>query len=799
MFNFATLSQRNHKFRRPRSCRPRLEWMEPRTLLSAVTWTGSAGDNNWDTPQNWSTDSVPGSGDDVTIDIAANIVHSDNVSDSINSLTSNQPLTISGGTLSIASASTIGALTISGGTLTAAGEVSVSGLVTLDNGTLSGSGALNANGGMVIDPTNGNLNLDGCTVNNAAGATATWTGSLDDFIEASNGSVFNNLGTFVALGLGLYNQTTTGAASTFNDTGSFIASANSTNPANVGFDMPFSVQGGSVDVQNGAQLDLDNGGTVTNAAFDDESGGVLDLEDYNFDTASTISGTGTLELGAIVLPGNYTYAGSGSADFGTIQVDGSFGGLALNLGDSGTDTLSGTGTVGAVFVGAGDVGPGDGTNPGILNADGNVQFVAVDNDSGQGSIYSVALNGPAAGTGYSQLNVTGQVSLGGSEFNPFLDFTPSSGEQFTIIKSTEPIVGTFAGLPQGASLTLGNTAFTISYSGGDGDDVVLTQATTAVAAPTVTGVSPNSGPAAGGTAVTITGTGFTGATAVEFGTTAATGLVVVNSTTITANSPSGSGVANVTVVTPAGTSATSAADQFTYNAAVVVAAPTVTGVSPDSGPTAGGTTVTITGSNFTGATADVVVVNATTITAVSPAGAGVADVTVVTSAGASAATPSDQFTYVAPTTTVVSVKRFGFHMLPTKFVLTFNGPLDAARADNPASYSIVNLADPGEQIRIGSATYNAAAKTVTLLPIHRLYLYDHYKLTVADPESMAAGDPANGGTTGDDFVTTVSPANLVLTPSQQHDGALIARTRLLSRKFPGLKHLVDGRARRPRA
>ena len=113
MFDFATLPQRNRNPKRARSCRPRVEWMEPRTLLSAVTWTGGAGDNNWDTPANWSTDSVPGSADDVTIDIAANVVHSDDVTDSIHSLTSTEPLTISGGTLSIASASTIGgALTI---------------------------------------------------------------------------------------------------------------------------------------------------------------------------------------------------------------------------------------------------------------------------------------------------------------------------------------------------------------------------------------------------------------------------------------------------------------------------------------------------------------------------------------------------------------------------------------------------------------------------------------------------------------------------------------------------------------
>ena len=129
----------NRKPNRRKSCRPRrrVDGAEDAALRRLLD--GAAGDNNWDTPGNWSTDSVPGSGDDVTIDIAANVVHSNNVTDSINSLTSTEPLTISGGTLSIAAASTISStLSLTGGTLTGAGNVTVSGLVTLTSGTLSG-------------------------------------------------------------------------------------------------------------------------------------------------------------------------------------------------------------------------------------------------------------------------------------------------------------------------------------------------------------------------------------------------------------------------------------------------------------------------------------------------------------------------------------------------------------------------------------------------------------------------------------------------------------------------------------
>ena len=96
---------------------------------------------------------------------------------------------------------------------------------------------------------------------------------------------------------------------------------------------------------------------------------------------------------------------------------------------------------------------------------------------------------------------------------------------------------------------------------------------TFVPPPTVTGVSPSSGPAAGGTSVTITGTDFTGASAVHFGASQAASFSVVNTTQITATSPAGAGTADVTVTTPSGTSATGAADQFTYDAATITPPP----------------------------------------------------------------------------------------------------------------------------------------------------------------------------------------------------------------------------------
>jgi hypothetical protein len=174
--------------------------------------------------------------------------------------------------------------------------------------------------------------------------------------------------------------------------------------------------------------------------------------------------------------------------------------------------------------------------------------------------------------------------------------------------------------------------------------LVTHQSYAQAAVPVVMGISPTSGPTAGGTSVTINGNGFTGATSVTF-VSASTGsssaaFIVVSDTEITATSPPGSGTVDVTVTTPAGTSAISGADQFTYTENL----PMVASVVPSEGPSDGGTSVAITGSGFTGATnvafgpasAGFTVVSDVQITADTPGGMGAVPVTVTTPAGTSA-------------------------------------------------------------------------------------------------------------------------------------------------------------------
>lgn len=170
--------------------------------------------------------------------------------------------------------------------------------------------------------------------------------------------------------------------------------------------------------------------------------------------------------------------------------------------------------------------------------------------------------------------------------------------------------------------------------------------------PTLSAISPSSGPTTGGTTVTLTGSGLTGATSVRFGSTSAS-YTVNSATQITAVSPAGTaGAAAVTVVSPTGTSN---AVTFTY---ITAAVPVVTAVAPSSGPTSGATSVTITGTGFTGATAvrfanasaaSFSVNSATQITAVTPAGTpGGAAVTVTTPGGTSASSADAYFFYAAP-------------------------------------------------------------------------------------------------------------------------------------------------------
>jgi len=136
----------------------------------------------------------------------------------------------------------------------------------------------------------------------------------------------------------------------------------------------------------------------------------------------------------------------------------------------------------------------------------------------------------------------------------------SSGNNTTLDQATTSSTHSYTVTGANGDTTL-NSTLTINEAEGNR---TVTASCVAATAPTVTNVNPNSGPTTGGTGVAITGTNFTGATAVKFGSTNATSFTVNSSTSITATSPAGSGTVDIAVTTGGGTSATSAADRFTY-------------------------------------------------------------------------------------------------------------------------------------------------------------------------------------------------------------------------------------------
>ncbi len=282
----------------------------------------------------------------------------------------------------------------------------------------------------------------------------------------------------------------------------------------------------------------------------------------------------------------------------------------------------------------------------------------------------------AAGTVTVRATTAGGTSASGEQFTydappTITAFTPTTGA--TTGGVTVTITGT--NLTGASSVTFGTTAATIvSHTGSTSVEAktkphaagtvkisVTTPGGTATSSgdfefvpppPTVTGLSPASGPTSGGTRVVIGGTGFLGTTSLTFGDVRAPSFTVDSTTEISATAPAEStGTVTVEVTTPYGTSATSSTDRYTYDTA-----PTVSSLSVSSGSVTGGTMVTVTGTGFVpgaevrfGATpaTTVSVTSSTSLTAVAPqaASAGTIDVTVTTPGGTSATSTSDQFTY----------------------------------------------------------------------------------------------------------------------------------------------------------
>jgi formylglycine-generating enzyme required for sulfatase activity/subtilisin-like proprotein convertase family protein len=273
------------------------------------------------------------------------------------------------------------------------------------------------------------------------------------------------------------------------------------------------------------------------------------------------------------------------------------------------------------------------------------------------------------------------------------------------------------------------------------------------AQPTLATVAPGSGPAAGGTPITLTGTNLLGATSVTVGGVAANSVQVVNSTTVTAVTPAGTaGSKSVSVTTAGGTASLSNA--FTY----LPPPPTLSGVAPTTGPTAGGTLITLTGTNLSGATSvtvgavaatSVTVVSSTTVTAVTPAGTVGAKTVAVTTPSGTASLPS-AFTYA---TVVVPAWATLIEAAPDPAVVT-SSTLRAAITATGLAWRVKDTATQIEMLLIPPGSFQMGCSASQLYscyssesPVHTVTLTNafylgRYEVTQAQWQARMGSNPS---------------------------------------------------------
>ncbi|WP_010585259.1 beta strand repeat-containing protein, partial [Schlesneria paludicola] len=222
----------------------------------------------------------------------------------------------------------------------------------------------------------------------------------------------------------------------------------------------------------GAGVTIDSLSAVAGAVIQIQ-GTTLTIGDAtNTTIAAVISGTGALTKagsGTLTLSGTNTYTGFTSINAGTLQLDGSLSGNA-SIGASGT--LRGSGTVSGNVTNLGTLTPGQMTISGNLTSSGTIEF-------------TVNSGWTTPGTDYTQLTVGGNLNLSGSTLtvlNALDASAPGVNQILTLINhagTTNKTTTNGSTLPaDGATVTVGTHSFKLFYNGGDGNDVVLIEATT---------------------------------------------------------------------------------------------------------------------------------------------------------------------------------------------------------------------------------------------------------------------------------------------------------------------------------
>jgi autotransporter-associated beta strand protein len=352
-----------------------------------------------------------------------------------NETPSTSTVNLTSGTLNFNNQSqTLGGLTQSGGTVTTSSSptannlIQFSGTIGITGGTLTvgNSTTMFTNSVLVASP--GTITVQGGTGTTLGIASLTLNGA----------TITLNFGTAGAHLLLPGSSVNTVASPT---TAQILASGGSGSSPTVdmsGYSTVFTVPQGSA-----PNADLLITAPIVNGRIGQLGTGRLALTSTSTFTGGTFIGQGTF---LVESPGSLASAG-------TVEVDA-------------RGVLSGNGNVGNINSVAGTVSPGI-FGPGILSG-GNVTF-----DSN--TTYVATINGTTVGTQYNQLSVTGNVSLGGANLSATVGYVPTPGDSYTLITTSGgTITGTFAGLPQGQTFTLGGHTYQITYTS---TAVTLTQIT----------------------------------------------------------------------------------------------------------------------------------------------------------------------------------------------------------------------------------------------------------------------------------------------------------------------------------
>jgi len=187
--------------------------------------------------------------------------------------------------------------------------------------------------------------------------------------------------------------------------------------------------------------------------------------------AGSISGSATISLtktgpGTFTMTGNNSYTGRTQISGGKVLINGTNSASSLVTVAPAT-TLGGSGQMGNITATGGSISPGN--SPGRMRT-GNLiwnPFVT----------YQCELQGTNAGANYDQIAVTGTVTLGGAALNLSLGLAGAVSNRYTLIENdgVDAVAGTFIDRPEGATFYASGVPFRISYVGGTGNDVVLTQ------------------------------------------------------------------------------------------------------------------------------------------------------------------------------------------------------------------------------------------------------------------------------------------------------------------------------------